>query len=94
MVSVTELFSVHVAVPGVVSAIAAGFSISTDVAEMNFVMSQVPLLAAFVAPVISRKRPADAVTNPVKPVMTDRPPFAVVEGVAMVKATVAVCAPT
>jgi hypothetical protein len=94
IVSVIEDFSVHVAVPGVVSAIAAGFSISTEVAEMNLVMSHVPTLAAFVAPVMAKKRPSEASTNPVRPVMTERPPLAVVEGVAMVKDTVAVWAPT
>jgi hypothetical protein len=94
IVSVIELVSVHVAVPGVDSATARGFSISTEVAETNLVMSHVPLFAPFVAPVITKKRPAEAATKPVRPVMTDLPPLAVVEGAAMVKETVAVCAPT
>jgi hypothetical protein len=87
IVSVIELVSAHVAVPGVVSAMAAGFSISTEVAETNLVMSHVPLFAPFVAPVITKKRPADAEVKPSKPVMTERPPFAVVEGAAMVNET-------
>jgi hypothetical protein len=93
-VSSSALSSVHVAVPGVVSAMAAGFSISTDVAEMYLVMSHVPTLAAFVAPVIFRKCPGDVVAKPVSPVMTERPPVDVVDGAAIVNATVAVCAPT